>query len=125
MKMRDAFNLMRDLLDNQMVDPEQRPVGRVDGVTALIRDGEPPRILSLESGFPVLMRRLHPRLGEWAFKLAARISQGVPVPCRISMDTVRDIGLDVEVDVRFETTDLLHWERRLREKIVRRIPGGN
>lgn len=123
--MRDDFNLMRDLLDNQMVDPQQRPVGRVDGVTVLLRDGEPPRILALESGFPVLMRRLHPRLGAWASKVAARINPGVTVPCRIPMEAVRDVGLDVEVDVRHETTDLLNWERRLRDGIVRRIPGGN
>ena len=43
-------DLVRDLLDKQLVDRRHEPMGRVDGVVLTFADGEQPRVTSLESG---------------------------------------------------------------------------
>lgn len=45
-------------------------------------------------------------------------------PFRIPWLQVRDIGINVEVDVSAEETLALAWEKWLREKVIERIPGG-
>ncbi|MBD1845553.1 hypothetical protein H6F89_19485 [Cyanobacteria bacterium FACHB-63] len=45
------MNLVRDVLDNQIVDRNQTKMGKVDGIVFELRDGQPPRLLYLESGF--------------------------------------------------------------------------
>ena len=36
------MDLARDLLDVQLIDPRQRPIGRVDGILLEVRPGQPP-----------------------------------------------------------------------------------
>ncbi|MHC5935237.1 hypothetical protein [Nostoc sp.] len=43
-------------------------------------------------------------------------------PFRIPWSKVRDVGIDVEVDV--EATPALAYEKWLRDRIIARIPGG-
>ncbi|MEH2405736.1 divalent metal cation transporter [Nostoc sp.] len=45
-------------------------------------------------------------------------------PFRIPWSKVRDIGIDVEVDVEAEATPALDYEKWLRDHIIARIPGG-
>ena len=45
-------------------------------------------------------------------------------PVRIPFSKVRDVGIDVEVDVEAEETPALAYEQWLRENIIKRIPGG-
>jgi hypothetical protein len=37
---------------------------------------------------------------------------------------VRDIGVDIEVDLDARQTPVLDFEKRLREGIVKKLPGG-
>src|SRR5690242_3753919 len=59
------MDIVREVLDKQVLDRHQRKMGRVDGIILEIRDGAPPRLLALEVGGITLARRLHPRLGKW------------------------------------------------------------
>lgn len=56
------MDIIRDVLDNQLVDRHQRKMGRVDGIVVELQEGQPPRLAYLEVGFPVLARRIHPHL---------------------------------------------------------------
>ncbi|ACC85470.1 hypothetical protein [Nostoc punctiforme] len=59
------MNIIRDVLDNQLVDSDQHKLGKVDGIVIELRDGEPPRLSYIETGMTTLARRIHPRLGRW------------------------------------------------------------
>src|SRR4051794_14511699 len=117
------MDVVRDVLDNQLVDRDQSKMGRVDGVVIELRDGQPPRLAYIEVGTVVLARRLHPRLGRWAAALGRRWGLNQGQPYRIPWSLTRDIGIDVELDVKAGETPILDWERWLREHVVERIPG--
>jgi hypothetical protein len=116
------MDLVRDVLDTQLIDRHGRQMGKVDGIVLEVADGEPPRVAFLATGTQTLWRRVHPRLARWARRIERLWTRG-PDECRIAWSAVRDVGIDVEVDVDAEETPAFALERRVREKIVRRIPG--
>lgn len=109
------MDLIRDVLDNQLVDRRERRMGKIDGIIMEVRDDGPPLLRAVESGWSTKAWRLHPRLGRWV----SRWSQ----PYRIPWKKIRNIGNDVEVDLDASETPLLELEKRLRAG-VRKIPGG-
>lgn len=118
------MDLIRDVLDNQIVDRNQHRMGKVDGIVIELRDGEPPRLAYIEVGMPTLARRLHPRLQHWVTALTRKWGAKQDKPFRIPWAKVRDVGIDVEVDLEAEETPALGYEKWLRENIIKRIPGG-
>ena len=118
------MDVIRDVLDNQLVDRNQRKMGKVDGIIIELRDNQPPRMAYIETGAITLAQRLHPRLGRWiAFwqsKWGAKRSEALRIP----WSHIRDVGIEVEVDLEAEKTPALAYEQWLRENVVQRIPGG-
>lgn len=119
------MDLIRDVLDNQLVDRNQRKLGKVDGIVIELRDDQPPRVAYLEVGMPVLARRIHPRLGNWITTIQQRWGAQRSQPTRIAWSNVRDVGIDVEVDLEAKDIPVLAYENWLREHIISRIPGGS
>ena len=117
------MDLVRDVLDNRLVDRRKRPMGRADGVILELRDGGPPRVVALESGVTTLFRRLHPGLARRAEQLARRLGLTASERIRIPMEHVVGVAVDLELDVRAQETGAYAWERWLRDHVVRRIPG--
>ena len=117
------MRLVRDLLDNRMVDRHGRPLGRVDGLVLEQRDGAPPRVVGFESGLVTLARRLHPRLARWTRDLERWLGIAAGDPVRFPIDALRDVGVDVRLDVAASETDARRWEQWLRKHVVGRIPG--
>lgn len=117
------MNVIRDVLDNQIVDRNQRKMGKVDGIVIELRDGEPPRLAYIEVGMPILARRLYPRLQRWVAAVESKWGAKRTEPFRIPWSKVRDVGIDVEVDVEAEATLALDYEKWVREHIIRKIPG--
>jgi hypothetical protein len=117
--------LVRDVLDKEIVDRMQDPVGKADGITLVIDETgrHPPRVALIEAGVTVLADRLHPRLGRWAKSLARRFGLRRGRPTRISWRKVKSIGIELSVDVHADEEPSLEWEHWLREKVVRHIPG--
>ena len=138
------MDLVRDVLDKQLVIRDKRPkrdkrakrderdkggegdehrIGKVDGLVLEIAPGKRPRVAAIEVGAVVLARRLHPRLARWTAALLRRL--GAPSePFRIPWSRVRDVGMDVEVDLELGETRLHAWQQWLRQKVMGRIPGG-
>jgi hypothetical protein len=117
------MDLFRDLLDAQLLDRRQRPLGRVDGITLELREGQPPRVVAMKVGAGTLADRIHPWLGRFLRRWLMWVGVSAE-PSVISMSAIRDIGVDVEVALDAERQpDLLQTEKALR-RIVRRIPGG-
>jgi sporulation protein YlmC with PRC-barrel domain len=110
----DDIDLIRDVLDNQLVDRNQRRIGKVDGIVIELVSGRPPVLKAIEAGWVTKARRLHPRIAGWIGRWSK--------PYRIPWKSIRDIGVDVEVDIDADKTPLLRFEKRLR-KVLMRIPG--
>jgi sporulation protein YlmC with PRC-barrel domain len=119
------MDLIRDVLDNQIVDRHQHKMGKVDGIVVELRDEQPPRLTYLETGMATLARRLHPRLHRWVIALENRWGAKQSQPFRIPWSKVRDVGIDVEVDMDAEQTPAFAYERWLSEHVIHRIPGGS
>ena len=112
------MDLVRDVLDTQLIDRNGRAMGRVDGISLECRAGQPPRVVALLVGPSALGHRLSPRLGRWveAIERALGIDKGRPA--RISFKQVLDIGHAIKVDLAIGDTSLGVVEEKLRRWIV-------
>lgn len=118
------MDLLRDILDKQVVDREQVKIGKVDGLVAELRPGKPPRIVAIELGAVTLARRLGARSGRWTAQLAARLGgKRHGEPHRIAWNKVQDIGVDIQFDIDVRETSIFAWQDWLRDHVIGRIPG--
>ena len=117
------LDLARDVLDKQLVDREETKMGRVDGLVLELRDGQPPRVDSLDMGFVVLARRVHPRVEGWLERLRRRFSVRKTARYRVPWSKVVEINPhQIQVDVAALETPTFDWERWLRDHIVAKLP---
>jgi sporulation protein YlmC with PRC-barrel domain len=111
-----------EILDQQLLDRQERPIGMVDGLVLEVRDGRPPRITHLIVGGLTLARRLSPPVRGLLLWFARRYGVRRGEPYRIPWSAVRDIGVSVTVDLDARDTPLLYWEERV-GRFVKRLPG--
>jgi hypothetical protein len=118
------FDLIRDILDKQLVDGNGTEMGRIDGIIIEVRDGAPPRVDHFELGFTVLAERMHARLERW-FRAARRWSVRRTTRQIVPWSAVEEVTQHhVKLDLDAEKTPAFDWERWLRKHIVHRLPGG-
>jgi sporulation protein YlmC with PRC-barrel domain len=117
------MDVIRDVLDNQLVDRNQRKMGKVDGIVIEYENGKQPRLAYIEVGLVTLARRIHPRLSALLATIESKWGAKHSEPFRIPWSKVRDVGIDVDVDIDAEDTSALAWEKWVREQIISRIPG--
>jgi hypothetical protein len=116
------MDLVRDVLDQPVVDRNGRPMGRVDGIVLDVRADAPPRVVWLAIGPSVLGERLHPAIGRWvaAIEHACGLSRERPV--EIAPSDVTIVDGEVRVDLTISETAAAAVEQRVRGWI-RRVPG--
>jgi len=107
------MQLARDLLDNQVLDREDKKMGKVDDVVLVVRRGKPPRVAAIELGVSTLLNRIYEGLG--------RISAEPPV--RIDIVRIQKAGINVQADVYADRTHVYAWERWIRRVFIGYIPG--
>lgn len=118
------FDLVRDVLDKQLVDEEEEGMGRVDGIVVDVAGDGPPRVDHLELGFIVLAERLHPRFAEFAQWLR-RWSVRRTERQHVAWSKVIDVNHHhLKLSVRAEDTPAFDWEKWLRKHVVEHLPGG-
>jgi sporulation protein YlmC with PRC-barrel domain len=117
------MDLIRDVLDKQLVDRHGQPMGKVDGIVVEFGDEGPPRVAYIEVGVLTQARRLHPRLEKWVTGLMKRLGAQSDESFRIPWSKVIPTGIDVTVGVEAEETPALALELWLRKRVVGRIPG--
>lgn len=108
------MDLIRDILDTDVLDRNGRAMGKLDGIVAELRPGRPPVLKAIELGPATKATRLHPKLG----RMVARHSK----PFRISWSDIQEIRLDAKVKLDAEKTPLPNFEKRVRA-VLKRIPG--
>ncbi|HKH43660.1 MAG TPA: hypothetical protein VKM72_03260 [Thermoanaerobaculia bacterium] len=117
------LDLARDVLDKQVVDRDGTKMGRVDGLVLELRGDGPPRVESIEMGFAVLARRVHPRLERWLEGLR-RWSVRKTARYRVPWSKVKEVTAHhVQLDVEALKTPAFDWERWLRDHFVAKVPG--
>jgi len=116
-------DVVRDVLDQLVIDRHGRELGRVDGIILDLHPGEPARLSAILIGPSALGERLHPAIGRWvaAFEYALGIHAGRPV--RIEFADVRHVDDSLKVDLAIGETAAGVVEQRLRAWLAK-IPGG-
>jgi sporulation protein YlmC with PRC-barrel domain len=117
------MDLVRDLLDKQVLDREGRKMGKVDGIVLELRKDMPPRVAFVEIGPVTLARRFGPALGRLMKAMDAGLGVGDGSSLRIPLSKVGEVGIDVRVDLEADKTRVWAWEEWLRRHVVGRIPG--
>jgi hypothetical protein len=114
--------LVRDVLDNQLIDASNQNAGKVDGIVLELHPGEPPRVRYVEVGPITLARRLNRRLGTWVARFEARLGDGRGAPIRIPTSRITLDEPSLRVDIVADKTPIMALEHWLRRTIVSRIP---
>jgi len=114
------MDVVRDILDNQLIDRSHKKFGRVDGIVLEVCEGRPPRLAYLEVGWVTLARRLHARFGKWVAARVKKKAPDRPEALRIPWSQVRDLDIDITVDLEAEKIPVPAWERWVQAKILRR-----
>jgi hypothetical protein len=114
--------LVRDLLDNRLIDRYEEPMGRVDRVVLEIPPNGPPRVVGFETGVPALADRLSTRLGRGVRAIGSRFGLRRGRPVRIAWAKVRCVDIDLQLDANADFSQATIWERWLRKHITSHIP---
>jgi hypothetical protein len=117
------MDLVRQVLDEQVLDRREEYMGKVDGIVLEMRDDGPPRVAFLEIGAPALARRFSPLLGDWIAALARHLGVSDGEPLRVPPARVLEWDVDIKLDLDARDTSAMAWEHWVEDRIVRRIPG--
>lgn len=116
--------LFRDILDQQLVDRNGEPLGRVDGIVFEPREGAPPRVLQLTMGAVPLAGRFGQRVQRLVEAAHRRWSVRRSATYGIPWNAILEVHFQhLKVDVDREESPACDWERWLRRRVIGRIPG--
>jgi sporulation protein YlmC with PRC-barrel domain len=118
------MDLVRDVMDQKVLDREDCEMGRVDGLVMQIEERSQPRITHIQIGGTTLWMRLHPAFARLAARLARVWGPKRADPVRIPWSRVMTIGRDIKLNVRARETGAIDWEIWIARHIIERIPGG-
>src|SRR4029079_14233173 len=108
----------------ELVDRNGTYRGRVDGVVLHLEEGEQPQVDCFELGFVVLARRVRPRLEKLVEALRRRFPVRKGAVQIVPWSVVGEIDKhQVGVDIDAYDTPAFAWERWLRDRVVKRLPG--
>ena len=116
------MKLIGEVLDQQMLDSEDRKFGKVDGIVLEVRDDGTARVAFIEEGFAVLARRVGRRWERWALAWSARFGVRREPVYRIPWENVLDVGIDVKVERNGKDEPPQDWERWWRERVFAKLP---
>lgn len=120
--MRKEFRLVRELLDNQLVDRDKRNIGRIDGIAIHVAHGTRPRVTYLESGNLVLARRLGRRCERFVAFFTRHFGVRKNPIFRVPWNKVTQAGIDVHIDIDGVKSDAFTWEHWLDDRLIGRLP---
>ena len=105
----DVLDLVRDLLDKQVVDRDGVLMGKADGIVLECPASGPPHAVGIEIGVTTFANRLHPRLASWLGWLARRMGVDT-APTRLPLAALRRVSARLEFDVEARRTGAMRWE---------------
>ena len=118
------MDLVREVMDQKLLDRENCEMGRVDGLVMQLGERSQPRITHIQIGGTTPWMRLHPAFGRLATRLAEMWGPKRKDPVRIPWSRVMTTGRDIKLDVGARETGAIAWEIWIARHIIERIPGG-
>lgn len=119
----DKIDLIRDVLDKQVLDRDRCKMGRVDGIVITVAGKQQPRVSHLSVGGTAIWHRLHPGFERFAVAIRKHIGPRGNDPYDIPWSKVMTLGKNVKVDLTFEKCPAMRWEEWLKDNIIKKIPG--
>ena len=116
------MDLVRDLLDKQVIDRNGVELGRVDSVLIELHADGSATVSAIEVGLISLAQRLHPFLGRCARAIEVILRLDPHRPVRIPFSKIIDFDKDVKVDLASTDTPVTALEQQAR-RVVSSIPG--
>lgn len=116
------MDLVRDLLDKQVVDRNGRELGRVDTVILELRDDGPPLVAAIEIGPSALGRRVHPFFGRCAAAIEKVFGADENRPVRVPFSRILEFEDAVKLDRMASETSALALEQEARTWVAA-LPG--
>jgi len=120
--MKAHYFLVRDLLDNQLVDRDKLNLGKIDGIALHVAQGKQPRVTHLESGVLILARRLGPRWEGIAAFMTRHFGVRKNPVFRVAWSKVTKTGIDIHLDIDGVKSDAFAWEHWLDDHLIGRLP---
>ena len=117
------MHLVRDVLDKELLDREEEPMGRVDGLIMHVGERSQPRITHIAVGGSTLWDRVHPVFGRLSRRMSRWWGPKREKEVRIPWSHVKTIGRDIKLDVEGKDTGAIDWELWIAHNIIERIPG--
>lgn len=118
------MHIVRDVMDQMLLDRDGCEVGRVDGLVMHVGERSQPRITHIQVGGTTLWMRVHPAFARLSAKLARVWGPKRSEPVRIPWSRVMSVGRDIKLDVSARETGAIDWEIWIARHIIERIPGG-
>lgn len=116
------MDVVREVLDQVVVDRNGREMGRADGIVLALHDGQPPRLEAILIGPIALGCRLHPTIGRLVRALERRLGLGAGRPVRVEFGDIETVDDKIRSRLAIGETHADAVERRLRAWVVR-LPG--
>jgi hypothetical protein len=120
--MKAHYFLVRELLDNQLVDRDKVNLGKIDGIVIHVAKGKQPRVTHLESGALILARRLGPRWERIAAFMTRHFGVRKDPVFRVPWSKVTKTGIDVHIDIDGTKSEAFAWEHWLDDHLIGRLP---
>ena len=117
------MHLVRDVLDKELLDREEEPMGRVDGLIMHLGERSQPRITHIAVGGSTLWERVHPVLGRLSKRMSRWWGPKRETEVRIAWSHVKTVGRDIKLDVEAKKTGAIDWELWIAQHIIEHIPG--
>jgi sporulation protein YlmC with PRC-barrel domain len=118
------MDLVRDLLDKQVVDRHGVELGRVDTIIFEMRADGAPVVAAIEIGLVTVARRLHPFVGRCARAIEVVFDVDANRPVRVPFSKVGDTDAKITLDLTSSELSTLALEQRAR-RVVSAIPGSS
>lgn len=116
------MDVVRDLLDKQVLDRNGLEMGRVDSVIVEMRDDGSAVISAIEIGLISFAERLSPSIGRLARAMETVLGVERDRPVRIPFSKIISLEKDVKVDLAAAETPVTALERRAR-RWISSLPG--
>ena len=117
------MNLIRDVLDQQIIDREGHKAGKVDGIALEIRSDGPPRVACIDAGIDVLARRFSTRIERLVQKIHRRFQGEHRKPFQVPWQKVDRVAISAHLDVDCSEYSSSRVEKWLSDHIIGKIPG--
>lgn len=117
------MNLARDVLDKKLLDREEEPMGRVDGLIMHVGERSQPRITHIAVGGSTLWEQVHPAFGRLSRRMSRWWGPKRDKEVRIPWSRVKTVGRDIKLDVEGKDTGAIDWEVWIAHHIIEHIPG--